>query len=361
MFRNQNPKLIDRFEDWWHRNNQGLPLMWVVAQKEGPREQGPQYKDYEDMYMGADFLLGQTKAGIQNNIYLGDSYADSSCSIGPGSLNVYLGSKPVFAPHTVWYETCITDLRNRKRIRFDPDEYWFRKHIEVLRTLRQSAEKYDYIVNIPDIIENMDVLAALRGTEDLLIDMIDDPEAVLDALDEIYEAYSACYDLIYDVVKTTDGISSYFCFGIMGRGKTAKVQCDFSAMISPDQYRRFVVPTLEKQIDSLDHTLYHLDGPDAIRHIPAIMEIRGLDALQWTAGAGKPDGASPDWYVIYDQVAAAGKSMWVQIYDGGVDKWIDSADRFIDRYGTKSCFFIFPHMSEKDAYRLMEHAHSKWN
>ncbi len=206
----------------------------------------------------------------------------------------------------------------------------------------------------------MDVLAALRGTEELLIDMMDEPEGVMKALDEIYDAYLQCYDIIYDTVRTDEGISSYFCFSILGRGRISKVQCDFSAMISPSQYREFVVPTLRKQIKQLDHSLYHLDGPDAIRHLPAIMEIEELDALQWTAGAGQPDGASPVWYKVFDQVAAAGKGMWVQIYEGNVDDWINSADRFIDRYGTKSPYFIFPGMSESDAYKLLDHAHAKW-
>ena len=90
------------------------------------------------------------------------------------------------------------------------------------------------------------------------------------------------------------------------------------------------------------------------------MEIEELDALQWTAGAGKPDGAAPCWYNIYDQVAAAGKCLWVQIYEGNVDNWIDRADRFLDRYGTKACYLLFPGMSERDADKLMTHAHAHW-
>ena len=48
--------------------------------------------------------------------------------------------------------------------------------------------------------------------------------------------------------------------------------------------------------ERLDHSLYHLDGPDAIKHVPALMELEKLDALQWTCGAGQPDGACPRWY-----------------------------------------------------------------
>jgi len=360
MFQNHNINLIDRFEDWWRRDNKGLPLMWVVARRDGANTPAPPPKNDEERYIGIDFKLGQIKADLANNLYLGDSYAQASSSIGPGSLAVYLGARPIFTNKTVWYEPCISDIEDRSPILFDPNCYWFKRHLDVLKTLKAAARENDYIVNIPDIVENIDILAALRGTEDILIDLMDDPEAVLQAINEIGEAYFPCYDLFYNALKPSEDISSYYCFCILGRGKTAKVQCDFSAMISPQQYRKFALPSLKRQIKQLNHSVYHLDGPDAIRHLPAIMEIEELDALQWTAGAGKPDGAAPVWYDIYDQVAAARKGMWVQIYEGGVDNWIDRADRFIDRYGTKSCYLIFPYMSEQNADKLMNHAISKW-
>ena len=359
MFQNPNPNLVGRFEDWWLRDTKGRPLMWLVARRDGAGASALPPKDDEDRYIGPELKLSQIKADIANNLYLGDSYAQASSSIGPGSLAVYLGAKPVFAPHTVWYKPCIGDLSERERISFDPAGGWFLRHMETLKALRADAGN-DYIVNIPDLVEGMDILAALRGTQELLVDMIDDPEEVLEAAREVADAYFPCYDRVYDIVRSDGGLSSFYCFNVLGRGKVAKVQCDFSAMISPAQYRKFVQPLLREQVKRLSHSIYHLDGPDAIRHVPALMEIEELDALQWTAGAGKPDGASPVWYPIWDQVAAAGKGMWVQLYDGGVDGCIESADRFLGRYGTKAAYLIFPYMSERDAGRVMDHALKNW-
>ena len=132
IFQNQNDNLVDRFEDWWRRDNKGLPLMWVVARRDGARTPSPPPKDDEDRYIGLDLKLGQTIANLKNNLYLADSYAQASSSIGPGSLAVYLGSKPVFTPNTVWYEPCIKDITNRQPITFDPNGYWFKKHFDVL-------------------------------------------------------------------------------------------------------------------------------------------------------------------------------------------------------------------------------------
>jgi hypothetical protein len=72
------------------------------------------------------------------------------------------------------------------------------------------------------------------------------------------------------------------------------------------------------------------------------MEIKELDALQWTCGAGKPDGANEKWYSIYDKVKDAGKGLWVQIYDGGPKEWADGVNRLIRRYGVKGMYFLLP-------------------
>ena len=97
----------------------------------------------------------------------------------------------------------------------------------------------------------------------------------------------------------------------------------------------------------LDNTIYHLDGPDAIKHIPALMEIAELNGLQWTCGAGQPDGGAMRWYPIYDQVRAAGKSLWVYFDDGGPKDWVESAIRLMKRYGPDCFYFIFPDFKDR--------------
>ena len=83
----------------------------------------------------------------------------------------------------------------------------------------------------------------------------------------------------------------------------------------------------------MDHVLYHLDGPQAIKHMDALMEIDGIDALQWTSGDAGPDGTLPDWDVIYDKAIAAGKSIWVKVYSGEFEDWIRNVDRLVKKYG----------------------------
>jgi hypothetical protein len=86
-------------------------------------------------------------------------------------------------------------------------------------------------------------------------------------------------------------------------------------MISQKDFRRFALPYLREQCQRIDYTLYHLDGVDALRHLDAVLEIEKLKAVQWTPGAGQPQGGNPCWYDLYRRIRKAGKSVmpcWVE-------------------------------------------------
>lgn len=351
--------LLQRFENWWHRDNQGLPLMKVIARKDEPAIAVPEPCDIAARYTDADYLLARHRQYTASHVFLGDAYSSLGADLGPGSLALYLGAEPIFRPDTVWYQSCIEDPQTYPPLRFDAENKWWKLHVEMIRRLKAAAGE-EFRVDIPDLIENLDIYAAMRGPQDALFDIMDDPDRVQAFVQQIDDCYFRYYDELSEIVRDDDGVTSYTVFSIMGQGRVAKIQCDFSAMLSPEHFRTFVLPSLRRQTQGLDHSLYHLDGPDAIRHVPALMELERLDALQWTCGAFQPDGACPRWYGIYDQVAAAGKSLWVELYDGTVDAWIAGAERLMERYGKKRFYFIFPHMSLQDADKLMNHAHKHW-
>ena len=90
-------------------------------------------------------------------------------------------------------------------------------------------------------------------------------------------------------------------------GKWYPLQCDFSAMISPEMFETFVAPYLREQCRWLDHSIYHWDGPGQIPHLEILLDIPELDGIQWTPGAGNPDVASPKWFPLYERIQQKGK------------------------------------------------------
>jgi hypothetical protein len=374
-----------KWTNYWRRENTGRPLMCVIArdssveadfqqaQAEGrstfsvmcqgtdstlPSELMP--TDVTDLYQDAVRMDQRYRHFCQTHHFLAESFPNIDADFGPGSMAGYLGSNIVFREDTVWFERFVDDLAAHPKIEFNPENPWWKQHYQLIKDLNRLSAG-DYLIGMPDIMENVDVLASLRGPQDLLYDMIDDEDEVLKRVGEVGDAYYDFYDRFYDQVKDATGGSAYTVFQIWGPGRMAKLQCDLSALMSPNQFRTLIVDSLRTQAQNLDQVLYHLDGAEAIRHLDALMEIDEIDALQWTPGDHGPDGTLEDWDVIYDKTRAAGKAIWAKVYSGDMDQWLRNVDRLVHKYGSHSLFLHFPEMSMSEADRLLSYADKNWS
>ena len=342
-------KTKKRFAAWWGHEKIDVPLMRIVAAGKIADNFLPVegFHNVEEIYLDAVKITRNYENYCRTHYFLEDAFPSVSLDIGPGSMALYLGAEPRFSENTCWFKACVDDWDTWGDLIFNPDNYWWKTHVDMIKTAKETANG-NFLVNIPDIVENLDILSAMRGSQNLCYDLMDKPDAIGKLVEQVDDLYFRYYDAMYDIVKGPDSSSSYTAFMIWGPGRTAKIQCDFCALISPEQFRKNVLPSLRKQCRRLDNSIYHLDGPDAIKHVPALMEIEELNALQWTCGAGQPDGGNERWYPIYDQVRAAGKSLWVHFYDGGSKDWIESCRQLIQRYGPDCFYFIFPDFKDKE-------------
>lgn len=374
----------EKFRNYWAHKNTGRPLMSIVARRPevekysdgSPVEggyldqicQGKYYnmpselrwKDMEDKYQNAQRIVDRYRFFCDTHAFLGESFPNLNIDFGPGSLAAYLGSEIGFKEDTVWFNKCLDGWDGVPKLTFDPENKWFKKHIQLAKDCQELAGK-DFYVDMPDLMENIDVLASLRGAQDTLFDLLDEPDKIGERIQEVTDVYYDYYDRFYNIIKDAEGGNAYTVFQIWGPGKTVKLQCDFSAMMSPEDFRKYIQPSLKEQADKADFVLYHLDGPAAIKHMDALMEIDGIDALQWTSGDAGPDGTLPDWDVIYDKAIAAGKSIWVKVYSGEFEDWIKNVDRIVKKYGSHSLFLLFPEMSMEQAAYLLDYADKNWS
>jgi hypothetical protein len=73
-----------------------------------------------------------------------------------------------------------------------------------------------------------------------------------------------------------------------------------------------------------------------------LMTVEEIDVFQWTPGAAQPDGGDERWYALYDKARAAGKQLWVWLYDGGLSDWVESSRKLVQRYGPDCLYIRFP-------------------
>jgi len=351
-----------RFTAWWDRSCIGRPILSIFGITSAITEKIPPPLNDTERYLDVDRIVREHRNSYLKHLPLAEAYPCMSVDLGPGSLALYLGSEPVFTQETVWFKECVSDgWKKFGPLKFNPDNPWWQKHLAMVRRAKELSGN-DLIINMPDMIENIDILSAMRGPVAMLWDLIDDPEPVKERLNELVDLYFMYFDRLYELIKDEDNGNSFTAFRVWGPGKTAKVQCDFSAMMSPNQFREFVLPTLREQCRRLDFSIYHLDGPDAIRHVDALMEIEELDALQWTCGAGKPGGAEEIWYSpIYDKVKRAGKCLWISLDEPDPDKAVIKAERLVKRYGPAGLYLLFGSMPEDKARSIIERADRYWH
>ena len=164
-----------------------------------------------------------------------------------------------------------------------------------------------------DLHSNLDAISAIRSPQELCYDLMDEPAEVKRVLDEINQTYPVVYDRVYEageMARTgSAGWAPTYC--PPAEGRFAVVQCDFSCLISPDQAREFVIPSIREEVSHLGHCVYHYDGKGALGHIDDILAIPGIDVVQWVPGDGQP--RTIEWMDLLKKIQAAGKGLW--IYD----------------------------------------------
>lgn len=303
--------------DWW--NHRGIVLnMWEHFQ-EGVKPHAdvpmpPAPKSLDQKWFDPEWRAEYLDWYVAHSSMKADMLPVANTQLGPGSLAAILGGVFEGGEDTIWIHP---DPNYTDDIKFDindPANKNWQLHKDLLRACKKKA-KGNYYVGMPDLMEGMDVLAAMKGTDKVLLDTVTQPEVLERQMQQINDIYFQVFDELYDIIREGDEMA--FCyFSSWAPGKMTKLQSDISTMISVEDYRRFVQPFIRQQCQKIDYTLYHLDGVGAMHHLPALLEIEELNAIQWTPGVGEPQGGSPKWYELYKKILAAGKSImacWVTL------------------------------------------------
>ena len=300
--------------NWW--NHKGIVLnMWEHFQ-EGvtPHADIPEPKPYRDLdqrWFDPEWRAQYLDWYVAHSSLKADILPVANTQLGPGSLAAILGARYEGGEDTIWIHPSPNYTDD---IKFDPQHPNWLLHKALLSACKRRAQGH-YYVGMPDLMEGLDVLAALFGTDRILLDTVMNPERLEHQVQQVNDIYFRVFDELYDIIREGDEMA--FCyFSSWAPGKMSKLQSDISTMISIDDYRRFVQPFIREQCQKIEYTLYHLDGVGAMHHLDALLEIKELNAIQWTPGVGEPQGGSPKWYDLYQKILASGKSImacWVTL------------------------------------------------
>lgn len=314
----------NQFLSWWNHENE-TPLLSIYSRKTFPRVPCiPFYPRSLDKRWENNVFINRVEKFKWANAYLGGVAIPSyNPNLGPDIFGASLGYADIeYGKTTSWAKPKINNLEEMGEIKFNEDNPWWNKILN-MTSYAAKVNKGRYLVAVTDLHPGTDGLVSMRGAQNLCYDLIDCPELVEKALGEITQAYKVIFRKLADVIgadkcgyTTWNNVWSDTPYNI--------VSSDFSAMLGPDDYERFVLPHIEAEVDFLDRSIYHLDGPDALRHLDTILSIEKLDGVQWVPGAGKPP--MREWIPVLKKIQQAGKLIEVSVEPDDIKPLCDNLD-----------------------------------
>lgn len=309
--RERMQQVLDNYEAWWERRLD-RPLIAATLWGAYPVEQKARAPHLDqsscaDLRWSAEEIIDKMDEELSGLEWIGDGYPTVSFdSFGPGVLAAFCGAVLDNEKGRVWFRAAEKKDISDIHCVYDPDNPWAARIKDIYRA---GVERWDgsVLMGMPDLGGVMDVAATLVGTEELLLDLYDEPDEVKRLTGEIGTAWYAAFNDFAAVLKPQGGYTDWS--GIAGRRPGYIVQCDFCYMLSNAMFRAFVLPTIRRDTERLDRVIYHLDGVGELNHLDDLLALPGLAAVQWVPGAGHPEGTY--WLDVYRRIEAAGKQSWL--------------------------------------------------
>ena len=303
-----------RYRAFWTRETLGRCALAVTAPRDDaptdppPARPDTPYRRWTDL----DYAAARNTWEMRRTFYGGEAFPIWTVGYpGHTAIPAFLGCPTDLDFETGWWNPIVTGqgLAEVLDLRLDREGAWWRFTLDALeRAVRESAGRC--IPSIGAFGGCGDTLAALRGTDRLLYDVIDRPDEVVAAEVYLMEMWFEVYEIFYRIIHDVSEGSTCW-FGLWSPGKTYAAQNDFSYMISPRMFQELFLPVIERQTEYLDHTVYHVDGIAAFAHVPALCELPRLQVIQILPGAGKP---SPLHYLeTLKAVQQAGKNLHITL------------------------------------------------
>jgi hypothetical protein len=299
-----------RFDAFWEgeildRTPVSIFLEKGNGERDLPRKE---FASQRERWLDIDYRVDEIDARLSNAEFIGEALPVAFANMGPEIFSAWCGCGYEFGETTAWSEPAIDDWeRDAPKAALDMGHPLFRKLEELTRGLIERG-RGRFITSLTDFHPGGDHLAALRGPERLAMDLLDNPDAVKALLKSSQREYFLAYDHFYEMIRA-EGLPATSWIPAIAEGRYYIPSNDFSCMISPAMFEAFFLPGIVEECGFYDRSIYHLDGPGALRHLDALLSIEDLDAVQWVPGAGNE--GFERWIPVYRRIQEAGKGIYL--------------------------------------------------
>lgn len=298
------PLIAARFEAWWEHDCLDRPVFIASTNANPTRPTARRVDIIEE----PQHWFEEKYKDMRQTHWVGDALPFIRVDFGPVFMTALAGATPKFVSDTTWYDHFINDdWSNAPDWTFREDNHWLQLLKELLAMVAKDAQGR-YCVCTPNLGGTDEVLLNLRGSAQLCLDAVDQPEKIIAAVEAIHPGWERMTKLLYETILEYDAPMIQWQNLWSNRPHTLP-SSDFNAMLGPRHFKQLFMPDIEKRAKTVKRASFHLDGPDAARHIDALIECEALDVIQFTPG----DGAVPakTYGEMFRKVQAAGKSLLI--------------------------------------------------
>lgn len=305
-----------RYRAFWAGEIIDRPLVQVTARKRAPRVDNWRVLPPET-WDNPEPLLERIVDGMEATYYGGDALPIWWPNLGPTTMSAFMGCPIHFSESTSWQDPILDDLTSAEPALDEASPVW-QATLDITRAISEQAAGR-FLVGFSDYGMGADVLSHLRGPDGLSMDLIDCPEDVQRWMTWLTAKWMDLYWQLHAAMPAGQGTVGWL--SAWAPGTTYPMQNDFSCMISADMYRECFLEEVQVLSRFLEYPAYHLDGPGAVAHLDALLEIPELRLIQWVPGEGNPNPVH--WMPLLKRVRAAGKLLHLYGSPGDLEPLIE--------------------------------------
>ncbi len=182
---------------------------------------------------------------------------------------------------------------------------WFRKYLDFIDALvKRSNGRYP--VSHGTLVGPLDYAVALRGHEQTVIDMVEEPENAEKFMQQMGDIFIAFTKAAWERIPLWH--NGYFDaqYKIWSPGSIARMQEDAIAVMSPQLYREFIQPVDRRIASTFDNPFMHLHATSMIV-LDDLLDVKEIKAFEINHDIGGPP---IEWLIPHLQkVQAAGRPL----------------------------------------------------
>lgn len=303
---------LARQDAFWEREILDRPVVNIVLPKPGapPPPAYPPGAAVRERWLDAEYNAHCALARVMSFEYLGDALPNAWPNLGPELLSAYLGCEMEYTETTAWAKSCLDDWGEADKIAFSPDNFYWRKTLEMTEALL-AAGRNKFYTAVTDLHPGGDALAGLREPQRLSIDLVERPEAVKVLLKRVTDIYLQLCDRLFAQLAAAGQPVGCNAFNIISTKRWNMVCNDFSFLISSAMFDDIFLPEIIRECRHWEASCYHLDGEGALRHLDSLLAVAEITAIQWVCGVSR--GPASRWMDLYKKCQAAGKGLQIRI------------------------------------------------